>query len=252
MSEWTWEPDDFAALWTSDADDRFPFPLGYLSRFRTNGEVAAHRRSVRRHYDADETELIQLALHTLAAADLLIEIIGVSTVLGDGEQQEYRMVGGRTAYHAVLLSQTVAAGVEGTIRCRLFRPDLLPMRTARLLPAFPAGGGKPDTFHIDDLRPEVLANPARNEAAERFRRRFDRPAAGGGSVMLRTGAQHGPTAPRYAAQWLDLVGDGRYLQQRTREHASIRPATPEEITALLTSWIERTLERLRAAAYENR
>ncbi|WP_019932816.1 ESX secretion-associated protein EspG [Nocardia sp. BMG111209] len=243
MSEWAWEPDDFAALWVSDADDRFPFPLGYLSRFRTNGEVAAHRESVRGRYDADETELIQLAFHTLATADLRIEIIGASTVLGNNEEQEYRMLGARTAYHAVLLSQTVAGGVEGTIRCRLFRPEQLPVRMARLLPAFPAGGGKPDTFHVDDLRPEILANPARNAGADLFRRRFDRPAAGGGSVVLRTGS-----VARHAAQWLDLIGDGRYLQQRTRDHVSVRPATPAEITTLLTSWIDRTLQRLRAAA----
>ncbi|MCX4097098.1 ESX secretion-associated protein EspG [Nocardia sp. alder85J] len=246
MAEWAWEPDDFAALWENDANDRFPFPLGYVSRFRTNGEVAAHRELVRGRYDADETELIQLAFHTLAAADLRIEIIGASTVLGEGELHEYRMVGARNAYHAVLLSQTVADGIEGTIRCRLFRPEQLPTRMARLLPAYPAGAGKPDTFHLDDLRAAAVPN----EAAQRFQRKFDRPSAGGGSAVLRTGPLHGRPTPHNAVQWLDLVGDGRYLQLRTTEHVSVRPATPAAITACFAAWIDRRLRRLRADADE--
>jgi hypothetical protein len=36
MAEWTWEPDDFAALWFSPANDRFPNPLRFTSRFTSS------------------------------------------------------------------------------------------------------------------------------------------------------------------------------------------------------------------------
>lgn len=39
--------------------------------------------------------------------------------------------------------------------------------------------------------------------------------------------------------------EGRYLQQRTREHLAVRPATPNDLTTCFATWIERTLQRLR-------
>ncbi|KZM69626.1 hypothetical protein AWN90_07545 [Nocardia terpenica] len=246
MAEWDWETDDFAALWYSDANDRFPRPLAYTSRLPTNDEVAAHRIAVRDRYDTEESERINLAFHTLTTSQLRIEILGESTTLGKGTPREYRIVGARTPYHAVMLTQTAADGTHGRIRCRLFRPEHLAPRLARVLPSFPSGTASPETFNIEDLRQRTDNHGySRTSARERFERLAERPTDGGGVAGLLTGPIHSRPDPWYTAQWLDIAGDGRYLQQRTREHLTMRPATTADLTTLFTAWIDRVLQRLR-------
>ncbi|WP_107654889.1 ESX secretion-associated protein EspG [Nocardia suismassiliense] len=141
MTEWTWEPDDFAALWYSDAHDRFPGPLRYTSRFALRDEFAAHRHAVRDRYTADELEEIQLALHTLGTSDVRIEILGGTSKhkksTGRDDLREYRIIGARNAYHAVTLMQAGTATEHGPIRVRMFRPESLAARTVQALPAPP-------------------------------------------------------------------------------------------------------------------
>ncbi|RDI54206.1 ESX secretion-associated protein EspG [Nocardia mexicana] len=245
MAEWSWDPDDFAVLWYSDANDRFPHPLHYTSRLASNDEVAAHRNAVRARYDADETERITLALHTLTSCDLRIEIGGESTVLGKGKPREYRILGARTPYHAVMLTQTAADGVDGPIRCRLFRPEQLPARLAAILPSVPPGSGKPDTFHVDELRSRDDGYSSRNSPRERFDRLTQRPFDGSGAAGLLAGYLHSRPDPWYAMGWFDVTGDGRYVQQQTREHITVRPATTQDLTSHFETWIERSLQRLR-------
>ncbi|WP_433758778.1 hypothetical protein [Nocardia sp. CA-135398] len=42
MAEWTWEPDDFAALWFRPGIIRFPNPLRFTSRFPYRTDFDAH------------------------------------------------------------------------------------------------------------------------------------------------------------------------------------------------------------------
>ncbi|MCX4092030.1 ESX secretion-associated protein EspG [Nocardia sp. alder85J] len=243
-SEWDWEPDDFAVLWHSDAHDRFPRPLAYTSRFRTVGGVAAHRDAVHTRYDRDEIERIRLAFHTLDAADLRIEIRGDSSSLGNGTPREYRVLGARTAQHAVLLTQTATVGVDGHIRCRIFRPDDLAPRLAHILPRHPAGAEPPETFHRTDLTTAAAPDDHRPDPRRRLHRRTHR-ADGGGVAALTTGALYADPAPRYTTQWLDIPGDGRYLQQLSADHLTLRPVAVTDLTALFAGWIDHTLQRRR-------
>ncbi|MBB5911553.1 hypothetical protein BJY24_000420 [Nocardia transvalensis] len=246
MVEWSWEPDDFAVLWYSDANDRFPHPLRYVSRLATLGEVEAHRAAVRARYSPDELEEINLALHTLTTSDIRIEMGGDSVALGQGTSREYRVLGARTPYHAVMLTQTASGGVDGAIRCRLFRTEQLPGRLAAILPKVPPGKQRPDTFHVDELRtPADPYTSNRNSPQERFQRLVDRPSDGSGAAGLHTGYLYTRHDPLFAVGWFDVAGDGRYLQQASREHLTIRPATTQELTACFESWIERAVERLR-------
>lgn len=50
MAEWTWEPDDFAALWFNPANDRFPNPLRFTSRFTYRDDFDIHRVTMRERY----------------------------------------------------------------------------------------------------------------------------------------------------------------------------------------------------------
>src|SRR6266567_9334547 len=132
MAEWSWDADDFAVLWLGDARDRLPRPLGYTSRFPSQDEVHYHRQAVHSRYDADERDQIELAFHTLTTSDVRIEIVGRSQTLGRGKLREYRIVGARNPFHAVMLTQTAdpAVGetdsIDGAVRCRIFRTEQLP------------------------------------------------------------------------------------------------------------------------------
>lgn len=248
MTEWSWEPDDFAALWLGEARDRLPSPLSYTSRFPTQDEVRFHRQQVHGRYDTDERNLIELAFQTLTDAELRIEILGQSTTLGRGKPKDYRIIGARTRFNAMMLTQTADPGVEdsidGAVRCRLFRTEQLAQRLATIVPSFPPGQEKPDTFHLADIRrPAEGLN--RNTPRDRYDRISQRPVDGGGGAALFTGSIFHTLDPWYATQWVDIARDGRYLQLRTREHLTVRPASPRELTTTFETWIERALQRLR-------
>lgn len=155
MPEWTWEPDDFAALWYSDAYDRFPSPLRYTSRFAFNDDARAHRLAVRAGYTREELAGIQVALDTLGASELRIEILGATSAhkrsTGPGDMRKYRIVGARTEAHAVTFSQAGTDTEHGPIHVRLFRPETLAARLVSALPVCVPGTAEPATFHPEDL-----------------------------------------------------------------------------------------------------
>ncbi|MBO0855105.1 MAG: ESX secretion-associated protein EspG [Nocardia sp.] len=250
MPMWDWEPDDFAALWLGDAHDRFPHPFSYTSRFPGMNEVAAHRDSVRARYDRDEAGAIHLAFHTLDTSELRIVVLGESRTLGKGKPREYRILAARNAFHAVMVTQTAADGVDGNIRCHRFGTDQLPSRLARMLPPFKPGSAAPETIHIDDFRnPQPAAGFSRTPR-ERFQRLTSGRIDGAAGAGLFTGPLTDDPAPWFEAQWFDIKGDGRYLKQRTREHLKVRPAGPAELTTVFESWIQTAWKRLHEDEYQ--
>ncbi|MEV2219036.1 ESX secretion-associated protein EspG [Nocardia vinacea] len=248
MAEWTWAPDDFAALWYSEANDRFPNPLHYRSRFPLRDAFAAHRLAVRARYSRDEFEHIQLAMRTLTNSDLRIEILGGTTKhkAGDGTVKIYRMVGARTPEHAVTLFQSATTDQDGPIRLRTGRPETLAIDLARAIPACPPGTHESSTFHPEDLRPRrdtYFEDVARSTPRERYERLVHRPADGGGSAGLLTGPINILSEPRHILRWRDITDDGRYTEIHG-PHITVRPTTPADLAATFATWISRTLEHL--------
>lgn len=245
MTEWIWEPDDFAALWYSPGRDRFPSPLGYTSRLSTAAAADQHRAMVFGRYDVEERELIELAFHTLTTAQLRIVIMGESNAIGRGVTKEYRVVGARTPHRAVLLTQTATLeGVEERIRCRLLRPEQLPGRLSWIIPECTAGATAADTFHVEDLSARNT-NSWSVTPGQRFDKLVKRPRDGAGWAELRTGDVSSRGEPWSTARWFDFTDDGRYLLQLNHEHLKVSPAGPNDLTGLFTGWIERGLNRLR-------
>ncbi|MET8775298.1 ESX secretion-associated protein EspG [Nocardia sp. NPDC004654] len=252
MGEWSWETDDFAALWLGDAHDRIPSPLRHLSRFAFRDEFAAHREAVRQRYSTDELDEIRAALHTLGTSELRIEILGGSckhrASTGRDDLREYRIIGARTGHRAVTLSQYGTDSEHGPIRLRAFDADQLPARLTQAVPACTPGAEKPATFHPDELSPRrdgYLQDNARNTPRERYQRLLGRPADGGGSAVLLTGPLHTHATPRNVVQWYDISGDGRYTELRGA-HITVRPTTPADLTTQFATWITRALDHLRA------
>ncbi|MGA6206551.1 ESX secretion-associated protein EspG [Nocardia testacea] len=249
MSEWTWEPDDFAALWYSDAYDRFPSPLRYTSRFAFNDEARAHRLAVRERYTPEERAAIQVALDTLGTSKMHIAIFGGTVAhkrsTGRGDMRNYRIVGARTESHAVTMSQAGNAEDFGSIQVRLLRPEQLAARLVAALPGCAPGTAGPETFHPDDVdsRPEQFENPQRTRARDRYRRLVRREADGGGCAVLRMGRFDANADPLRSLEWHDITGDGRYTEQRGT-HITVRPATPAEFTRHFGGWLDLAWRRL--------
>ncbi|MFR9751421.1 ESX secretion-associated protein EspG [Nocardia sp. 004] len=249
MREWNWDSEDFAALWYSDANDRFPRPLNYRSRFTHENDFTTHRTEVRAGYSSDELEEIELALHTLSASQLRIEILGGTRKhkSGTGEVKEYRVVGARTYDHAVVLSQTVLGEQDGPIRVRLFRPESLAAFLVRSIPACAPGAEPQATFHADDLRPQQGGHrhsAARCTPYEQYQRLVHRQADGGGAAGLLIGPLLHRPEPAHTVQWYDITDDGRYTEL-TGRNISVRPTSPHDLAALFDTWIDRALRQIR-------
>ncbi|MBF6174654.1 ESX secretion-associated protein EspG [Nocardia blacklockiae] len=249
MSEWVWEPDDFAVLWFSDANDRIPGLLRYTSRFALRDDFERHRSTVRARYDSDEFERIELALHTLTTSDMRIEIFGgTSRYQGsDGTVRMYRIIGARNMYHAAILHQFTQGEIDGRIRLQLCHPDTLASRTAAVVPAREPGTHPPLTVHPDDVR-DGRRSSTGNSAAERYRRLLSGPADGNGSAELLVGPFNTDPQPSNEVQWCDLP-DGRYLRTQG-EHLTLRPATTQDLAAHFHAWFERAIALQREQEYE--
>ncbi|MFI7003628.1 ESX secretion-associated protein EspG [Nocardia sp. NPDC050175] len=248
-TEWTWEPDDFAAIWYSAAVDRFPQPLHFRSRFTTAEAFEAHRVSVRERYSGDEMETIELAAHTLRTSDVRIEILGGTRKHRDNHHsmKEYRIVGARNLHYAVVLRQTATGGEDGPIRLRLCRTESLPARIAQFIPPCGPGGHEAATFHIHDIEQHdnsYIENVARNTPREQYQRLLGRPADGGGSAGLLVGSILARPAASKTISWHDITDDGRYTEQRTLEHITVRPATPPALSTLFAAWIDKAVQHL--------
>lgn len=256
---WIWDPDTFGVHWFNEGNDRMPAPLRYRSRFPTLEELEDHRIAVRARYSPDERRHIDLLVHTLAHCDMRIEIIGSTSKhqRGDGKTQEqYRVVGARNTHYAVVLRQTAIPDEYGNIWANLLPPEQLPTALTATIPACKPGTHRPDTFHINDLKPPTssgyLVDNTHNTPHERFNRLARRPTDGGGQAILRLGNHHARPTRHRAMQWYDITGDGRYTEQRTQTHLDIRPTTPQALTATFTAWINQTLHQLHDAATAHR
>lgn len=247
MSEWNWEPDDFAALWFNDGRDRFPRPLHFTSRFRYREEFDAHGRSVRARYPKDESEAIELALRTLATADLRIEV-SADTGIDGPTTRTHRILGARTLDYAVIAAQSSVNGTEGPIWVRRGRPENLGKGIASCIPNCAPGRHRAEEFYIRDLEPDLdnyFTDVARNSPRERYQRFSNRPLTGSGAAVIRGDDHHGRSAPIRIIEWLDYADDGRYLQRRTHDRIRIEPGNDLKLAAEMTQWIDAELRRLR-------
>lgn len=248
MSEWNWDPDDFAALWLNDGRDRFPRPLHFTSRFRYREEFDAHGRDVRARYIGEESSAIELALNTLATADLRIEVSAETGTNRSDSHTHHRIVGARNLHHAVIAAQTVVNGVDGPIWVRRGRPENLGKGIVTRIPACAPGRYSPEEFYTRDLEPGCdnyyFTDVARNSPIERYKCLIDRPLTGSGCAAIRSGDFHSRTAPTRFIEWLDYADDGRYIQHRNADLIRIHPGDNTVLSSQLSRWIEECVREM--------
>ncbi|RJO76690.1 ESX secretion-associated protein EspG [Nocardia panacis] len=249
--EWSWETDDFAALWLSEAQDRFPRPLYSRSRFQYAEDCQAHLARVRANYSQDDLIDIKRAFEVVTSSDVRIEIRGGTTKTSDGSTRQYRILGVRNEVSAAVLSQITTYEIAGPIRLRLCHPDHLPARIVhRMVPAEP--GRQPQAeFHQQDImgdRDPYFDDSRRARLRDRYREFVGRPADGGGSAALYVGPFAAEANPLHFVEWRDITEDGRYTELRTLDRIRIRPTTPKDLATHFATWIDKARDRLSADA----
>ncbi|MFI1465186.1 ESX secretion-associated protein EspG [Nocardia carnea] len=251
MATWTMDPETFAALWYSDANDRFPPPLKYLSRFRHEDDFARFRDQVRAGYDRDEREAIEFAMHVLSKSRLRIEILGCTikhrTSTGPEDAKEYRILGTADHQRSVVAFQGGRADEYGDITLHLLAPDSLPAQLVRSIPDCRPGREPTATFHPQDLDTERNAN-ARTTAGrsprEQYERLLGRRGDGYGIARLYLGPLYTRPDPFRTVRWFDVTADGRYTETRGN-HVTVRPTTRDDLTGRFAAWFETADKRLR-------
>ncbi|MFD4431527.1 ESX secretion-associated protein EspG [Nocardia sp. NPDC058497] len=250
MPSWTFDPETFAAHWYSDANDRFPRPLKYLSRYRTEDEFSQFRSRVRAEVQPSDREEIDLAMFTLATAPIRIEVLGctvrhrASTDADDSK--EYRIIGARDHHRAVLAFQGGRSDEYGDFRLRLFAPDGLPAQLDSAIPACGPGKQSPATFDPRDLEPRDDAyfdDAARDSPREKYQRMLGTRGDGYGIARLYVGIGQSPADHAGVLRWFDVTNDGRYTETRG-QHVSVRAATRDDLTTRFAAWVDRADRQL--------
>ncbi|MFE1594742.1 ESX secretion-associated protein EspG [Nocardia sp. NPDC058705] len=250
MATWTLDPETFAAHWYSDANDRFPRPLKYLSRYRTEDEFTQFRSRVQADLQPDTREEIDLAMHTLATSPTRIEILGCTVrhraSTGADDSKEYRIIGARDHHRAVLAFQGGRSDEYGDIRLRLFARDSLPAQLDSAIPARGPGRQAPATFDPGDLEPRdggYFDDTARDSPREKYQRLLGNRGDGYGIARLYVGTGQPPADHAGVLRWFDVTNDGRYIETRG-QHVNVRPATGNDLTTRFAAWIDRADRQL--------
>ncbi|MFI5775580.1 ESX secretion-associated protein EspG [Nocardia sp. NPDC051570] len=248
MATWSFDSEEFAALWYGPANDRMLYPLDYLSRFSHVTERDRYWAEARHEYSEhgrlswNEADLLRRAFTVLTAPEAWAEIHGVSD-----ESGPVRVAAARHDRHAALALQfTRQTHIELTI----IPAEQLPAHLLTLLPPCPPGTHPPEAFGAADLYPEnqpVLRYSGESTPLQRYRRLVRRPATGAGVITVFRGPRHiGNRQPRKVGtlRWYDIDADGRYLETGTRT-LTVRPAEPRALQSTLTRLLDHALTEYR-------
>ncbi|WP_336086261.1 ESX secretion-associated protein EspG [Nocardia sp. SSK8] len=252
MTAWTLDPDDFAAHWYSDAVDRFPRPLHYLSRFQYQQDFDNHRARLLDSYTRDDLIEIRRAIDTVTTATWHIEISGSTTKTRDNTTAQYRIHATHNGYQAVILDQIIRNGHDGPITIHLGRPENLPQRLTTYLPKLAPGTHPAVTFPTRDTKPShdtYFEDVAHNSPHERYRRFINRPTHGGGSAALYQGTILDRPTPTHTLEWRDFTDDGRYNFIRKYGDLTVSPATAQNQAGRFSVWIDEATGQVPTSDY---
>ncbi|MFI9505543.1 ESX secretion-associated protein EspG [Nocardia sp. NPDC052566] len=247
MASWSFESEEFAALWFGPANDRMLYPLDYLSRFPHINERDEYWARVRHDWSErgrlswDEADLLTRAFTVLTTPEAWLEIHGFYDAVGP-----IRVAAARHARHAAFAAQFT---VRPRIEVSIIPDDKLPAVLTRLLPKHPPGRGRPQRFDAVALRPENqplgrrTGEPTPLQCYERLVRR---PSTGAGLITVFRGPRHNALAPARkvgTVRWYDLP-DGRYLETGTRT-LTVRPGDIPTLQTIISRLLDHAVTEYR-------
>ncbi|WP_280336668.1 ESX secretion-associated protein EspG [Nocardia wallacei] len=248
MASWSFDEEEFAALWFGPANDRMLYPLDYLSRFGHVNERDRFWSRVRQEYSErgrlswNEADLLRRAFTVLTDPEVWAEIHGVSDQAGP-----IRVAAARHDRHAALAMQFTR---RSRIELSITAADRLPERLTMLLPEQPPGTRPAQAFVAADLYPErqpILRYTGESTPLQRYRELIRRPATGAGVVTVFRGPRRqGLRPPRKVGtvRWYDIEGDGRYMETGSRT-ITVRPADTPTIRGAVTRLLDHALLEFR-------
>ncbi len=248
MATWSFEDEEFAALWFGPANDRMLYPLHYLSRFGHVNERDTYWEQVRHKYSEqgrltwNQADLLRRAFTVLTDPEVWAEIHGVSDQAGP-----IRVAAARHDRHAALAIQFTR---RPRIELSIVSSDRLSAVLAAVLPNCSPGRQPAQAFAAADLYPErqpVLNYSGESTPLQRYRRLVRRPASGAGVVTVFRGPRNrGGEQPRKvgAVRWYDIHDDGRYMETGSRT-VTVQPADTPAIQAAIARLLDLALAEYR-------
>lgn len=227
MTTWSFDEEEFAALWFGPANDRMLYPLTYLSRFAHVNERDRYWEHVRHEYSDhgrltwNQADLLRRAFRVLTEPEVWAEIHGVSDQAGP-----IRVTAARHDRHAALAIQFTR---RPRIEVSIISADRLSTQLGGLLPRVEPGSHPPQAFAVADLYPErqpELHYTGESTPLQRYRRLVRRPTGGAGVITVFRGPRNlGGKQPRKVGtvRWYDIHDDGRYLETGNRT-ITVQPA----------------------------
>ncbi|WP_280384913.1 ESX secretion-associated protein EspG [Nocardia wallacei] len=244
MASWSFDEEQFAALWYGPANDRMLYPLHYLSQFGHVNERDRHWAQIRHEYSEqgrlswNEADLLRRAFAVLTDPEVWAEIHGVSQQAGP-----IRVAAARHDRHAALAMQFTR---RSRIEVSITAADRLPDRLAMLLPEQSPGTRAAEAFAAADLYPErqpILRYTGESTPLQRYRRLVRRPAGGAGVITVFRGPRRqGLRSPRKVGtmRWYDIDDDGRYMETGSRT-LTVRPADAASVRGAITRLLDHAL-----------
>ncbi|WP_216903636.1 ESX secretion-associated protein EspG [Nocardia alni] len=248
MTTWSFEEEEFAALWFGPANDRMLYPLDYLSRFAHTNERDRFWEQVRHHYSDkgeltwDQADMLRRAFTVLTAPEVWAEVHGVSDQAGP-----IRVAAARHDRQAALAIQFTR---KPRIEISLITADTLATQLAGLLPHCPPGARPPEAFAVTDLYPErhpTVHYAGESTPLQRYRRLIRRPADGAGLITVFRGPRNtGAEQPRKVGcvRWYDIRDDGRYLESGNNT-ITVQPADQPAIQSAIARLLDSALDEYR-------
>ncbi|KZM69782.1 ESX secretion-associated protein EspG [Nocardia terpenica] len=248
MASWSFDAEEFAALWFGPANDRMLYPLGYLSQFSHVNERDLHWARVRCEYSEQgrlswgEADLLRRAFAVLTEPETWAEVHGACDAAGP-----IRVCAARHDRHGVLAVQFTR---RPRIHVTITTADALPAALTTLLPRRPPGTRRAEAFVAADLYPErqpVIRYTGDSTPLERYRRLIRRPATGAGVVTVFRGPRHRGTRPPRkvgTVRWYDIESDGRYMETGTRT-LTVQPADADALQSVCARLLDHALTEYR-------
>lgn len=241
MGVWRLDSDQFAALWLGDANEFFPDPLVYTSRFRFLDEWGVFRARTRLEHSVAEFDGLHRALAMMTGAKVSVRVVGAAP----GRVVTVRMLGCRDDAAAVVVSQLPATGrASGDLVLRTGMADELAVMLARSMPPARPGHKPGGRFYRSDIEPGsqlMLTRVMGKSPGELYRDITDTPRTLSVSVEGRYGPGWAASEPVSSFDVLDVEADGRYASHGD-DPIVIAPADAPELAKLFRTTIARAAE----------